>query len=884
MNAPTEAEKLREIYAKQGGFRQQTTAVLDTPAPVGNPIASLGNAPTVNDGGLPGLPRLPFKLGISKELQAAYNYHSQGLPPIPISRGTKKAAIDNWQNRSITVEEFGQYWGGITPCGLAIPLGGRSRGVIDMDLDWHEARVLADELDFLYGPLLAFGRKGSPRAHRLAICKESLDLGNFRTLAFTIPAGLAKRLGLSEEEHATNVLELRGNGGYTIFPPSVHPSGECIEWDDVVGRSLPEIPYVELRALAGLLAFLAFIARVYPPIGVRNDFNLALGGTLLRVLRDRYGEDEDLLVEHVDRIVTITCRAGGDKGHGTSWEKRAATTLAKMKGGAPVTGLPKLLEIIGVPELEKTLRSWLGLDGDDRPCITYLEADLPSVLMKTHDAMIAADLNIFQRGGSLVLCYRHHNEINDGVNRPQGALVVSQINKHVMRRDMLKAVKFLCRRSKGNFGPSAPPLDFAELFLHSADIWKFPTLVGIQESPMLRSDGTVLCTEGYDSQSGLYVDFGGQKFPDIPEFPTRADAIAALQRILKVVRGFPFDGNPDGSVPCPSRSVAIAYVLTPFVRRVLPAAPFFSITAPTAGSGKTKIVAVVSIVAIGKPVPLTSWSTDREENDKRITSILLHGDSFGAFDNVGDGASVGGDALCAVLTAPEYAPRVLGSNRKPTLPTNVTWSFTGNNISYRDGLERRGLEIRLDANVENPEERRFDFDAEQEAKGERADLVAAALTILRACYVSTGRKAVIDSLTPFGSFNEWSDLVRAAIVWLGEPDPCESRKNIKAEDPATGNLKMLVTAWAQCPGLEVGQWYSPEQICVQAETSGNVGLASALKLIMPRGFTPMGLGRYLSKFKDRVIDGHRIRKRLNPSARSAEYLLEAAEQQSTLRL
>ena len=95
---------------------------------------------------------------------------------------------------------------------------------------------------------------------------------------------------------------------------------------------------------------------------------------------------------------------------------------------------------------------------------------------------------------------------------------------------------------------------------------------------------------------------------------------------------------------------------------------------------------------------------------------MLHGDSFGAFDNVGDGASVGGDALCAVLTSGEYAPRILGSNRKPTLPTNVTWSFTGNNISYRDGLERRGLEIRLDANVENPEERRFDFDASRKLK------------------------------------------------------------------------------------------------------------------------------------------------------------------------
>jgi Bifunctional DNA primase/polymerase, N-terminal len=879
MTAPqwSEADKLREIFAKQGGFREQATSAPASPIP--RPAvpraARLAAEPSVNDSGLPGLPRQPFQPGVNLELQAAYNYAEQGLPPIPIKRGTKKAAIDNWQNRNLPLEEFPQYWGGNTPCGLALPLGGRSKGLIDIDLDWPEARALADELDFIYGRLLAFGRKGSLRAHRLAFCKEALELDQCRTLAFAIPGNIAKKLGLTEEEHAANVLELRGNNSYTIFPPSIHTSGERIEWDDVIGRSVPEIPYQELREQAGWLAFLAFMVRFYPPVGVRNDFNLALGGALLRALHSSYRQDEQLLIDHVDRMATLVGRLAGDQGHGTSWEKRAATTFAKIKGGAPVTGLPKLLEIIGVPELEKTLRNWLSVDADDRPRIIYSEPDLPAVLSKTQEAMLAAGLDVFQRGGSLVLCYRYNDEFDDGVNRPRDALVIAEMNKHIMRRDMLKAAVFLRvdGRTKKRI-PAAPPLDFAETFLHSGDMWKFRPLGGVQECPMLRSDGTVLLSQGYDAQSRLYVDFNGQKFPTIPDFPTRADAIAALQVILKVFRGFPFDGNQDGTIACPSRSVAIAFVLTTFVRRILPTAPFFGITAPTAGSGKTKIVAIVSIIAIGKPVPLTSWSGEREENDKRIASILLHGDSFGAFDNVGDGASVGGDALCAVLTAAEYSPRILGSNRKPTLPTNVTWSFTGNNISYRDGLERRGLEIRLDANIENPEERRFDFDAEQESVANRANLVAAALTILRAFYVSPDRKSVIDSLTPFGSFNEWSELVRAAIAWLGEPDPCDSRKNIKAEDPATGNLKMLVTALVQCPALDLANWYSPEQICVAAGNLENVGLASALKLVMPKVVTPMGLGRYLSKFKDRVVDGYRIRKRLNPSTRAAEYLLE----------
>ncbi len=53
---------------------------------------------------------------------------------------------------------------------------------------------------------------------------------------------------------------------------------------------------------------------------------------------------------------------------------------------------------------------------------------------------------------------------------------------------------------------------------------------------------------------------------------------------------------------------------------------------------------------------------------------------------------------------------------------------------------------------------------------------------------------------------------------------------------------------------------------------------------MPRGITAMGLGRYLSKYKDRVVDGHRIRKRLNPDTRAAEYALEALVQQAEMEL
>ena len=67
------------------------------------------------------------------------------------------------------------------------------------------------------------------------------------------------------------------------------------------------------------------------------------------------------------------------------------------------------------------------------------------------------------------------------------------------------------------------------------------------------------------------------------------------------------------------------------------------------------------------------------------------------------------------------------------------------------------------------------------------------MTILRAYHVA-GRPA--QDLKPFGRFEEWSDLVRSALVWLGEADPCITREEIEVEDPERRGLEALIEAWS----------------------------------------------------------------------------------------
>ena len=95
-------------------------------------------------------------------------------------------------------------------CNIGVVLGDASNGLVDVDIDRVEALPLADF--FLPQTDMIFGRKSKPNSHRIYKCPEP---------------GRCKKWA----DDAGVIVELRGNGGQTMFPPSVHPSGEHVEFD-----------------------------------------------------------------------------------------------------------------------------------------------------------------------------------------------------------------------------------------------------------------------------------------------------------------------------------------------------------------------------------------------------------------------------------------------------------------------------------------------------------------------------------------------------------------------------------------------------------------------------------------------------------------------------
>jgi hypothetical protein len=159
------------------------------------------------------------------------------------------------------------------------------------------------------------------------------------------------------------------------------------------------------------------------------------------------------------------------------------------------------------------------------------------------------------------------------------------------------------------------------------------------------------------------------------------------------------------------------------------------------------------------------------------------------------------------------------------------------------------MKCRLDARVEQPEKRAFDFDCVKEARENRGALVAAALTILRA-YVVAGRPCEVGS---FGSFDDYN-MVRGALLWLGMADPDTSREEIVANDPAKGLLSEILVAWRDVHGDRA---MKVTDIPTYADSNDDAKRRLYDLLVQAAGgrWNTSSIGGYLSRHRDRPVDG-----------------------------
>lgn len=400
-----------------------------------------------------------------------------------------------------------------------------------------------------------------------------------------------------------------------------------------------------------------------------------------------------------------------------------------------------------------------------------------------------------------------------------------------------------------------PPRPVVAQILDMAGEWPFPPLAGVIGCPTLRPDGSLLSAEGYDLATGLVLR-SSVAMPPLSGCPTREDAEGAAALLVELLEEFPFASEA-------SKAVALSMLLTPVLRGAMAAAPMHLVTAPQPGTGKSYLADIASMIATGERVAAVAVAPNPEETEKRLIGSALAGFPVIGLDNCRE--TLQGDFLCQLVERPLLQLRALGRSDKVRVANTFTVLANGNNLAVAEDLVRRTICCALDANVENPECRTFRGNPLAAVRQSRGDYIAACLTIANA-YIAAGKPK---APAPLPSFEQWSDTVRAPLIWLGFADPVDTMAAARGADPVRQDRARAFDAWHNDLGTTAG--YTVSEIVDLAEERRSydgsllrpninaVLVENAQKRNGPAGkIEPRRLGKWLTKHENTIAAGFKL--------------------------
>ena len=375
-----------------------------------------------------------------------------------------------------------------------------------------------------------------------------------------------------------------------------------------------------------------------------------------------------------------------------------------------------------------------------------------------------------------------------------GRHAICPVSESLLRGRMTRSADFrrlVHDKDRNRHYPSVnPPIDVVRDVLALApENWNFPALEVVTESPLLRTDGTILSAAGYDPETRVYyAPSPSLRLPAIPAEPAADDVVSAVAIIDEVLEGFPF---VDGA----SKANAYAMLLTPIVRRAIDGSvPIALVDAPQAGTGKSLLAEIVALIHTGSDAAMQPSPARGDESEwrKMLGAVLLNGNALVVFDNIDH--RLQSASLALAVTASTWTDRILGQTKTITLPVRCTWIVTGNNIQLGGDLPRRCVWVRLDAGTAKPFQR-VGFrhpDLKAWVREHRGELLGALLTIARAWFVAGKPDGAVE---PLGGFESWAKIVGGILAHAGIPGFLQNLDSLYEEsDPATLQWESLLLA------------------------------------------------------------------------------------------
>ena len=627
-------------------------------------------------------------------------------------------------------------------------------------------------------------------------------------------------------------VDLKGEGGYVVAPPSVHESGGqyfvrnlrvVSTFPDWTSKKEPQHTTHKKAEPSIVHRARAYIAKCAPSISGQGGHKTAfyVAQVLTRGFELSDSEAQEIFDEY-----NRTCLPPWSK-----TELAHKLSSARRDGDMPLGSLLNQSPAPAPPPPPSPQQQ------AKTKCLIEVTTDREHVVDQALES-IADRPNLYQRKGMLV------QVISDPIMAGrQSSSPRIRIVPQPWLAEKLSSAALWVKRGKADKMKEVDPPAWVPEFLLAREGWsQFEHLLGVSEVPVLRSDGSVHDIPGYDSATRI-VYCPSEHFP--PSKTTATDANEALARILDLVVDFPFQSDEH-------KSAWVAGLLSPFSRSAAPGPnPLLLIDANNKGTGKGKLADIIARIYLGRDVARFGQTKDAEEERKRITTIALEGDRMVLLDDI---VVLGGKSLDAAITSTVWKDRILGSSASTgEIDLIVNWIATGNNVAISEDAGRRVLHVRLDSPEENPETRTGFKHANllQFVAQNRGQLAADSLTILRS-FILSGAKPALEQ---WGSFEDWSALVRGSLVWLGQPDPGLTREGVKQIDERTEAMRQILALWVESFG---NRELSRGEIYTKIVEFRLEDIKSAFEEVGGSNLSTKTIGRVLAKMKNRLCGGKKL--------------------------
>jgi hypothetical protein len=432
------------------------------------------------------------------------------------------------------------------------------------------------------------------------------------------------------------------------------------------------------------------------------------------------------------------------------------------------------------------------------------------------------------------------------------------------------------------------PTAFVRHYMRRDD-GRLPTIVAVSTLPLVLADGHVLAEDKLDRFRGIDFRIEPELAATVPKpASVTDDDVEAAMRFLTN------DWLVDVAADYIGKCTIVAAALTIIERSLLDQRPAFFVTAGRRGGGKTTTLVMLIKAVTGMWPAAAAWSTNEEERRKALLSYFLYGVPYILWDNIARGTQISCPHIEKTCTASYYSDRKLGVSEMVATAASTVHFFTGNNIGPRGDLASRSLEIRLELDRFDPENRTFKHpDPIGWTDSMRAEILSAFYTILLGNpTLKQPRNAPMKT-----RFKMWWRLVGSAVehaASLANPDrEVDFQKLFLAREDEDEDstsladaLEIMLQKWsAQFDAADVAKFINvqPQTDQYGAPRTADPSAASLREFLYPGALpnqmpTPKSVGKLLKKHVDEPVKaGERtliLRKHVDSHTKQWTYFVE----------